>query len=142
MVLLQEMERFIKLQKRMRASLTELQKAIKGFVVMSGELETMFNSLLNNQVPVMWSSVGYPCLKPLASWIEDHHARIAFFRKWLLEVEMKCYWVPGFFFPQGFLTGVLQTCVRKHTMAIDLDCLLPSEVCCRCTRMDTRADRR
>jgi hypothetical protein len=52
------------------------------------------------QVPVMWSKVGYPCLKPLASWFQDFKARISFFNEWLQNVEMKCYWVPGFFFPQ------------------------------------------
>lgn len=48
----------------------------------------------------MWSKVGYPCLKPLASWFEDLKARVTFFNEWLQNVEMKCYWVPGFFFPQ------------------------------------------
>lgn len=52
------------------------------------------------QVPEMWSKVGYPCLKPLASWFEDFKLRVVFFREWLENVEMKCYWVPGFFFPQ------------------------------------------
>jgi len=118
-VLSQEMVRFIRLQKRLKSSLVELQKAIKGFVVMSGELETMYQSLLNNQVPVMWSSVGYPCLKPLASWINDFHARVDFFRRWMEHAEMPCYWLPGFFFPQGFLTGVLQTFARKYAIPID-----------------------
>jgi hypothetical protein len=56
--------------------------------------------VISRQVPVMWSKVGYPCLKPLASWFEDFKARISFFNEWLQNVEMKCYWVPGFFFPQ------------------------------------------
>mmetsp|Transcript_40474 Transcript_40474/g.77355 ORF Transcript_40474/g.77355 Transcript_40474/m.77355 type:complete len:681 (+) Transcript_40474:420-2462(+) len=118
-VLLQEMERFIRLQVCMKNSLGELQKAIKGLVVMSGELEMMYQSILNNQVPEMWSKVGYPCLKPLASWVDDFHQRVAFFRLWLGSVEMKCYWVPGFFFPQGFLTGMLQTYARKYAIPID-----------------------
>jgi dynein heavy chain len=118
-VLSQETARFVRLQLRMHSSLIELQKAIKGLVVMSGELETMYNSLLNNQVPQVWESVGYPCLKPLASWLVDYHARIAFFRTWMEEAELKCYWVPGFFFPQGFLTGVLQTFARKYAIPID-----------------------
>ena len=49
-VLGQEMDRFNRLTTHMRSSLTELQKAIKGLVVMSSELEGMYNSMLNNQV--------------------------------------------------------------------------------------------
>jgi hypothetical protein len=49
-VLSQEMARFQKLQKKMKSSLGELLKAIRGLVVMSGELELMYQSLLNNQV--------------------------------------------------------------------------------------------
>jgi dynein heavy chain, axonemal len=37
----------------------QLQKAIKGQVVMSMELERMFNSLMDNQVPVIWANAAY-----------------------------------------------------------------------------------
>lgn len=49
-VLGQEMDQFNRLTVRLSSSLVELQKAIKGLVVMSSDLETMFHSLLNNQV--------------------------------------------------------------------------------------------
>lgn len=49
-VLGQELERFKKLADALRGSLRELQRAIKGQVVMSSELEAMYHSLLNNQV--------------------------------------------------------------------------------------------
>lgn len=31
----------------------------------------------------------------------------------------KSYWISGFFFPQGFNTGVMQTHARQHKIAID-----------------------
>ena len=118
-VLGQEIDRFNKLTRRLRFSLAELQKAIKGIVVMTFELEAMFTSMLNNTVPSMWADVGYPSLKPLASWIKDYHERITFMRGWLQEGGPKSFWLPGFFFPQGFMTGCLQMHARKYSTPID-----------------------
>ena len=53
-VLGQEIERFNNLTTIVIASLAELQKAINGVVVMSGELEQMYTNFLNNQVPGVW----------------------------------------------------------------------------------------
>ena len=49
-VLSQEIDRFNRLTRQMRATLQELQKAIQGVVVMSGELERMLHALLDSQV--------------------------------------------------------------------------------------------
>ncbi|KAG1679671.1 hypothetical protein FOA52_006190 [Chlamydomonas sp. UWO 241] len=118
-VLGQEMDRFNRLTAAMASSLRELQKAIRGMVVMSAELEAMYNSMLNNQVPALWNKCAYPSLKPLASWMADYHQRIAFMRGWLQGGLPKSFWLPGFFFPQGFMTGVLQMHARKYTAPID-----------------------
>merc|ERR1712188_187656 len=99
---MQESERYNRLLVTIKKSLTELRKAIKGIVVMSGELEKLFVSLLNNHVPEMWSKVAYPSLKPLASWIVDLHRRVAFHDKWMKAGPPKSFWLPGFYFPQGF----------------------------------------
>lgn len=48
-----------------------MKKAIKGFVVMNEQLEKMYTSFLNNQVPGLWSSASYPSLKTLGSWVKD-----------------------------------------------------------------------
>lgn len=71
------------------------------------------------QVPQIWAKVAYPCLKPLGSWFKDYLRRVSFMRKWLTEGQPSCFWLPGFFFPQGFLTGVLQVHARKYTIPID-----------------------
>ncbi|XP_073391166.1 uncharacterized protein [Physcomitrium patens] len=118
-VLFQECERFNKLLRVMVFTLAELQRAIKGLVVMSAELESMFNNFLSNQVPELWKSVAYPSLKPLASWMIDYHKRMDFMLTWILTGEPKSFWLPGFYFPQGFMTGALQTHARKYKIPID-----------------------
>lgn len=119
-MLLQEIQRFNRLLSVMKGSLEELQKAIKGLVVMSSELDSMYLSMLNQQVPGNWERVAYPSLKPLMSWFRDLLERVDFMDQWLVQGQPPCFWISGFFFPQGFMTGVLQTHSRKHKVAIDM----------------------
>jgi len=118
-VLLQEMEKFNRLLVRMNKSLNDIELAIKGFIVMSATLDSMYLKLQNNQVPDNWSEVAYPSLKPLSSWFMDLIERIAFMDDWLKNGNPCSYWMPGMFYPQGFLTGVLQTHARQYKIAID-----------------------
>ena len=118
-VLSQEMIRFNKLLKVMRRTLVDIRKAIVGEVLMSDVLDKMYTSLTNNQVPTVWANAAYPSLKPLASWINDLHARLAFMRLWLENGAPAAYVMSYFFFPQGFMTGTLQNHARKYQLPID-----------------------
>eukprot|EP00931_Biecheleriopsis_adriatica_P047279 TRINITY_DN27231_c0_g1_i1.p1 TRINITY_DN27231_c0_g1~~TRINITY_DN27231_c0_g1_i1.p1 ORF type:complete len:845 (-),score=153.28 TRINITY_DN27231_c0_g1_i1:29-2395(-) len=117
----QEMARFNILLAQMTSTLKQLQKAVKGIIVMTGELDDMFNSLLNNAVPDIWTKggIGYPCLKPLNSWFEDMILRFDFFRDWVEGGIPIAYWISSFYFPQGFLTSVLQGFSRKNMIPVD-----------------------
>jgi dynein heavy chain len=103
----------------MRKSLVDIDLAINGFIVMSGTLDSMYIKIQNNQVPINWQDVAYPSLKPLSSWYLDLIERIKFFDNWLKNGNPISYWLPGMFFPQGFMTGVLQTHARNYKIAID-----------------------
>ncbi|XP_055452394.1 dynein axonemal heavy chain 6 [Psammomys obesus] len=118
-VLGQEVDRFNKLLKLIHISLETLKKAIAGLVVMSEEMEKVYHSFLNNQVPSLWSNTAYPSLKPLGSWIKDLILRTEFVDLWLRRGQPKSFWISGFFFPQGFLTGTLQNHARKYNLPID-----------------------
>lgn len=118
-VLGQEVDRFNNLLKLIHISLETLSKAIAGLVVMSEEMEKVYNSFLNNQVPSLWSNTAYPSLKPLASWVKDLILRTSFVDLWLKRGQPKSFWISGFFFPQGFLTGTLQNHARKYNLPID-----------------------
>jgi dynein heavy chain len=86
---------------------------------MSNELEHMYNCFVFQKVPPVWEEAGYPCLKPLPSWIEDFFNRIEFMNRWLCDGPQKSYWLSGFFFPQGFMTSVKQTFSRDNKIAVD-----------------------
>ena len=116
----QELSRFNGLIEVMHVTLHQICRAIKGEVVMSGELEVMYNCFVFQKTPPAWEEVGYPCLKPLSSWVEDFLARIGFMGRWLIEGPRPAYWLPGFFFPQGFMTAVKQTYSREFKVAVDI----------------------
>src|SRR5690348_15700968 len=99
------MSRFNRLLTVMRNSLIQIKKAIKGFIVMSEELDSMYVSIQNGQVPKNWEKVAYPSLKPLTSWFKDLIERVAFMQSWLINGPPNSFWLSGFFFPQGFMTG-------------------------------------
>ncbi|KAI9346257.1 dynein heavy chain and region D6 of dynein motor-domain-containing protein [Obelidium mucronatum] len=118
-VLCQEAARFNKLLTLLKITLENLIKAVKGLVVMSAELEKVFQSLQNNEVPNVWAKAAYPSLKPLASWVKDLKLRVEFLNEWLDNGQPSSFWLPGLFYPQGFLTGILQNHSRKYNIPID-----------------------
>lgn len=118
-VIIQEFTRFNNMLKIINSSLKTLQKAVKGTVAMSAQLDAIGTSLFNNQVPKDWAKKAYPSLKPLASWLIDLEMRLTFMNKWMNEGHQPCYWVSGFFFPQGFLTAAKQNFARKHQYEIN-----------------------
>lgn len=67
----QELIRFNKLLVVVKKSLVEVQKAIKGIVVMSADLEELHMSLVIGRVPASWMDKSYPSLKPLGGYITD-----------------------------------------------------------------------
>jgi dynein heavy chain len=117
-VLLQEVERYNALLDAMRRTLIMLQKGIQGTVVITSELEQIFDALLVGRVPAAWG-FGYPSLKPLGLWFRDLQARIRQLVGWVQSEMPTVFWLSGFTYPTGFLTALLQTSARKNGLAID-----------------------
>ena len=52
-----QIQRYNVLLKTICSSLADLEKGIKGLVVMSADLEEVFTCIYNAQVPALWSKV-------------------------------------------------------------------------------------
>lgn len=103
----------------MASSLRDIKQAIKGMIIMSSDLDSMYTSFLNNQLPSIWERVSFASLKTLGSWMTDLIFRVSFMRSWLVNGQPAVFPLPVFFFPQGFMTASLQTFARRHMKAID-----------------------
>ena len=117
-VLFQEVERYNALIDRVRSSCAALEKGIKGLVVMSADMDVMFDALAGGKVPPAWQKT-YPSLKPLGSWTRDLLLRLTELQAWIDNGYPRVYWLAGFTYPTGFLTAVLQTTARRNGIPID-----------------------
>jgi len=119
-VLCQELGRTNALLQVIRSSLLALQKAVRGIVVMSAQLEAVAYAFLSARVPELWLSRSFPSLKPLGPYIHEVIERCNFFAGWLAKGTPTVFWISGFFFTQAFLTGAKQNFARKYLIPIDL----------------------
>jgi len=104
---------------KMKQTLGQLELAMQGLSVMSAELEIMYQAFLLQKTPDNWAKLCYVSLKPLGSWCEDLFTRVADMDVWMKNGPPNLFWVAGMYFPQGFMTAVLQQHSRKTRIAID-----------------------
>merc|ERR1719235_1189784 len=94
-VLLQEIERYEALVKRMVANLRDLRRALKGEIGMSQLLDELGTSLFNAQLPAPWAAVAPATQKPLGSWVEHFLRRYRQYEEWTKKGDPAVFWLSG-----------------------------------------------
>jgi len=115
----QEATKYNRCLAMLHVQLPLFRRAVKGFVVMTEDLEEVGKGLFMNIVPEKWGGVGFLSLKPLTAWYKDLNDRIKFFQRWHDHGHPISFWISGLFFPQAFFTAVMQNFARAHKFAID-----------------------
>jgi len=118
-VLCMELVRYNNLIDVVHSSLANFLKALKGLIVMTGDLDALGNSMYDGKIPAMWAGKSYPSLKPLAAYVQELMQRINMLNTWLTNGAPPIFWYSGFFFTHAFLTGILQNYARKFKIPID-----------------------
>ena len=117
--LFQEVQRLQNVIGKVRHTLTQLQLAINGEVVMTSELQEMLDSIYDAKVPYYWENTltGDEFswrLSSLGDWFGSLLNRDKQNRTWLTNGRPKSFWLTGFFNPNGCLTAMKQEVTRKH----------------------------
>ena len=117
--MMQEIQRYNVLLLDVHESLKNLSNGIKGLVVMSRDMDEIFDALAANSVPSRYLK-AYPSVKSLFAWVTDLGHRVNQLKSWALRDDTpETFWLAGFTYPSCFLTSVLQASARRHGIPID-----------------------
>ena len=117
--LFQEIQRLQAVIAKVKFQLSQLRLAIKGEVVMTGELQACLDSMADAAAPKGWiytlTGDEFSWILPtLGLWFSSLMARDDQDRTWLNNDRPPCFWLTGWFNPTGFLTAMKQEVTRKH----------------------------
>merc|ERR1719487_354109 len=118
-VLLQEIERYEALVKRMVANLKDLKRALKGEIGMSQQLDEFGTSLFNSQLPGAWGKLAPQTQKPLGSWVEHFLKRYKQYSDWTIKGDPAVFWLSGLHIPESLLSALVQASCRRQGWALD-----------------------
>jgi dynein heavy chain, axonemal len=118
-VLLQELERWNNLVRKMAISLQDLQRALIGEIGMSDELDSLGDSLFNGFLPQIWRRLAPDTQKPLGGWMSHFSRRYNQYGYWIDKGEPPVMWLSGLHIPESFLTALVQTTCRARSWPLD-----------------------
>ena len=100
-VLLQELERWNLLVIKMAVTLADLQRAFRGEIGMSDDLDALGGSLFNGFIPHLWKRLMPNTQKPLGSWMSHFLERYTQYDLWIAHGEPKVIWLSGLHIPES-----------------------------------------
>ena len=101
-VLLHEIQRYNGLLSMLEEQLDQLEKGIRGLLVISSDFEIVMNNIGESRVPESWRFL-YFSLKSLATWIRDLNERYSHFSDWAFKTLKNHFWISIFIYQIALL---------------------------------------
>ncbi|OHT14597.1 Dynein heavy chain family protein [Tritrichomonas foetus] len=101
------------------SSLEEMQKGLKGLILIDEKLDLLNRRLLSNHVPELWLEHSFPSILNLRNYMDDLNKRVQFLDQWVRIGSPIVYNIGAFYHPEEFLTAILQMYARKHAVPFD-----------------------
>ncbi|XP_072364820.1 dynein axonemal heavy chain 5 [Scyliorhinus torazame] len=109
----QEIDRMQRVIGRVRVTLTDLQLAIDGTIIMSEDLRDALDNMYDARIPKIWFKISWESAT-LGFWFTELLERSQQFHTWIFDGRPNQFWMTGFFNPQGFLTAMRQETTRMN----------------------------
>ncbi|CAF1079469.1 unnamed protein product [Adineta steineri] len=109
----QEIYQIDRVIRTVRNSLNNLQLAIDGIIILNDSLRQILDSIYDGRVPIDWAKYSWES-STLGFWFSELLDRYIQYNNWLNYGRPKCFWMTGFFNPNGFLTAMRQEVTRMH----------------------------
>uniref|UniRef100_A0A667YKF5 Dynein, axonemal, heavy chain 5 n=1 Tax=Myripristis murdjan TaxID=586833 RepID=A0A667YKF5_9TELE len=135
----QEVDRMQRVLSAVRSTLSDLQLAIDGTIIMSEELRDALDCLFDARLPRRWLRLSWASAT-LGFWFTELLDRNQQLGSWIGSGRPNQFWLTGFFNPQGFLTAMRQETTRSNlSRGWALDTVVLSNDVTRMMREDVSA---
>eukprot|EP01062_Namystynia_karyoxenos_P079539 TRINITY_DN8407_c0_g1_i1.p1 TRINITY_DN8407_c0_g1~~TRINITY_DN8407_c0_g1_i1.p1 ORF type:complete len:4892 (+),score=1969.11 TRINITY_DN8407_c0_g1_i1:217-14892(+) len=118
----QELNHLLGVITMVQSGCEDLHRVADGVIAATAALRAAGDAVYDGRVPSAWEQAGLPVSSArLGAWVDHLARRVENMTLWMTRGPPRCFWLPGFCSPQGFLTALRQEATRARQPAWTLE---------------------